>query len=372
MVPRRLLLLHSFYNPKTPSGENDFVKDQVTLLSESGYIVDSNFENTEIVNSNWFAFLFKSIRVRFALRKIVFRNYDYIIVHNIFPKIGIRKLLRTRVPTLRFIHNFKSICISGNLFRDGNHCQECISKGKYSGVRNRCYKKSFLLSLLITFFRTQENKLLAKANVTTIFLSDPSMRKITENVNVANPTVLSNFSKTFNSRLGVSKSDNGKCVYIGRLSHEKGILDLVRNWPSSLDLDIYGSGPLEDEIRKIKTNSNVEIKGRLPREELASVLKSYRVGIFPSLWGEISSIALRDYVGAGLPIIMLKNPLREGVFVETNAVVAIPTLSGSEILKGYEQIMENYALHQRAAIDLSRNALSQENWLKSFRNIIEK
>jgi hypothetical protein len=69
---------------------------------------------------------------------------------------------------------------------------------------------------------------------------------------------------------------------------------------------------------------------------------------------------------------MLQNPLRERVFVESNAVVAIPTLSESQILKGYEQLMENYALHQQAAFDLSRNVLSQENWLKSFRNIIEK
>ncbi len=298
LVPRRLLVLHSFYNPKTPSGENDFVRDQVSLLSISGFQVESNSENLKTEKTDSAKLLFSLIKIRANNRKIPIRIYDLIILHNIFPKIGIRKYLRTEIPIIRFVHNFRSICISGNLFRDGIYCDKCVSKGNYSGVINRCYKKSYSLSLFMTIYRSYENKLLAKLNVKTVFLSEPSMKKITATIKVSNPNVISNFANSDTLNLNYFEKTNNKYVYIGRLSHEKGILELVKNWPPSLKLDIYGSGPLENEIRKIISSSNIQIKGLVPHEELASILKEYRAGIFPSLWGEVSSIALRDFVSA--------------------------------------------------------------------------
>lgn len=68
-----------------------------------------------------------------------------------------------------------------------------------------------------------------------------------------------------------------KIVFIGRLSSEKNILNLIKAVSKTdLQLDIYGSGYLENELKEyvLKNSLRVDFKGNIPNSELPQVLNS--------------------------------------------------------------------------------------------------
>ncbi len=68
-----------------------------------------------------------------------------------------------------------------------------------------------------------------------------------------------------------------KVVFIGRLSAEKNILNLIKAVnKTDLELDIYGSGYLENELREyvLKNSLRVNFKGNMANSQLPSILNS--------------------------------------------------------------------------------------------------
>lgn len=63
-------------------------------------------------------------------------------------------------------------------------------------------------------------------------------------------------------------------VFVGRLSDEKNISNLIKSAHiSNISLDIYGSGPLKEELEKEirKNNYNVRLKGNVANSELPKI-----------------------------------------------------------------------------------------------------
>ena len=85
-------------------------------------------------------------------------------------------------------------------------------------------------------------------------------------------------------------------IYAGRLSKEKGILELLqvsKNLPSDINLVILGSGPNEDEVKLAsKQQENLHYLGYLPPAKTIPLLRGSDVLIQPSLIEGISSTIL--------------------------------------------------------------------------------
>ncbi len=85
-------------------------------------------------------------------------------------------------------------------------------------------------------------------------------------------------------------------IYAGRLSKEKGILELLqvsKNLPSDINLIIIGSGPNEDKVKLAsKKQENLHYLGYLPPEKTISLLRGSDMLIQPSLIEGISSTIL--------------------------------------------------------------------------------
>jgi glycosyltransferase involved in cell wall biosynthesis len=94
-------------------------------------------------------------------------------------------------------------------------------------------------------------------------------------------------------------------VFVGRLSEEKGILPLLRDWPENEPLDVIGSGPLEAACRAAAPTS-VQFFGRLSRAEIATRLPYYIGLIYPSVCPEsAASLVYQEALAAGLPVLAL-------------------------------------------------------------------
>jgi glycosyltransferase involved in cell wall biosynthesis len=93
-------------------------------------------------------------------------------------------------------------------------------------------------------------------------------------------------------------------IYVGRLSPEKGILELVKNWPDSEKLCIYGSGILQRQIEElIREKPNIHFMGQISREDLGKILSRAKGLIFPSTCRENSPMIYVEALSLGLPVL---------------------------------------------------------------------
>lgn len=122
-------------------------------------------------------------------------------------------------------------------------------------------------------------------------------------------------------------------VFVGRLSKEKGIFDLLRVWRNIVKarknarLLIIGSGLEFNSVRERIALHGLENKVLLRKwcsdKELYGLLKSSKVFIFPSLfegWG----IAVAEALACGLPVVAYDIPALREVFGKCKSVFLVP------------------------------------------------
>jgi glycosyltransferase involved in cell wall biosynthesis len=121
---------------------------------------------------------------------------------------------------------------------------------------------------------------------------------------------------------GDRKHAGNFALYVGRLSPEKGVRTLVRAWReigTNVPLQLVGSGPLDAELRRLASDlPHVELRGQLPRDEVARLIGSAALLVFPSEWYEGLSLVLLEALAAATPIVAshlssLDDVVEEGV-----------------------------------------------------------
>jgi len=99
---------------------------------------------------------------------------------------------------------------------------------------------------------------------------------------------------------------NGRWIAVGRLVEEKGFAELLEVWPSGIELDIFGDGPLFKKLTdQSRDNPNIHVKGAIKREELVKLLPVYTGAVLPSRWFEPGALVILEFLSAGLPIVSL-------------------------------------------------------------------
>lgn len=347
------------------------MKEQVQFLQTVGFKVTYLFQDFP-KKENSFSILKYLWNANTKLKIGIKQESDAIILHNTLPIIGIYRRIKRQKNVLFFVHNYRSICISGNLFRDGRDCHLCL-QNRLNSIRYRCYKESLFWSILMQMRQTQERKLLNLPNVTTIFLSKESQDFVGKVVRIRRGVTLPNFSKSIEGDILEAKpllKRNGRWIFAGRLSSDKGIEELLNNWPDREEIDIFGNGPLLEKLRKRHEKKNIRFLGVVDRDILLREMPNYVGGVFPSAWSEISSITLRDFVASGLPIIMRKHSLRESFWIEYNAACVINEISSEQILLGMDSIKSNYDQYLRNLNNLNEKLFDKRVWLTQFAKIL--
>ena len=103
------------------------------------------------------------------------------------------------------------------------------------------------------------------------------------------------------------KDSKIKFLYLGRLSPEKGVHELVYQWITQeipYQLDIVGSGVLKSPIaRSIRNNSLVRLLGDMPWEDGVGYLSSSTALVVPSICYESFGLNILEAFVLGKPVI---------------------------------------------------------------------
>lgn len=158
MKKYRILSVHNYY--QISGGEDTVVANEKKMMESCGHTVISYVRRNEEIRSSgilrrvWLGMnSFFSLKTYREVKDIIKKEeIDIVHVHNTVPLISpsvFYAALRSHVPVVQTIHNFRPLCPNGILYRDGAVCEECLDKGLLCAVRHRCYRGSVLQTALL-------------------------------------------------------------------------------------------------------------------------------------------------------------------------------------------------------------------------------
>lgn len=381
----RIAVVHSFYSEAAPSGENIAVRLQAESLARAGHEVD-----LVGVSSDELAAAIRGYQVRSALNVALgcglrdplerLRRFrpDVVHTHNLFPNFGDRWVARWPGPLVATLHNFRRVCASGLLARDGRDCFECPEAGNpLPGLRHACYRQSRAATLPLSVSMVggiERDRLLRRAD-RWCFLSERSLAGfqragLRESEKV---TILPNFVE---ETVGGGTAARGKrgapeasWAFVGRLSDQKGILPLLRDWPTDRALTVYGDGPLRSQVEALGSD-RVLYRGSVAREEILRALPDHAGLVFPSMSSEGLPTVYLEALAAGLPVVA-----RAG----NSAADDVAAFGTGVVFEDFRQVPAAVASASVRWQELSTNArrrfesgYSESAWLRGVEAVYER
>ena len=310
----RILSVHNRYQIR--GGEDESREAEERLLREKGHQVDVYEQNNEKIaelskvqvaaRTIWSQDTYRSVR------EILQRDrYDLIHVQNFFPLISPSVYYAASsvgVPVVQTLRNYRLLCPNAQFFRDGKVCEDCMGKGiPWPGVVRGCYRGNRAGSAAVAAMIVTHRGLgtwtkmvdcyiaisqFAKAKLLEGGLPEPKM--------VVKPNFVS-------PDPGVGTGSGGYALFVGRLSHEKGLGTLLDAWKRlkvSVPLKIVGEGPLADEVRQLSRDlPQVEWLGRQPLPQVYRLMGEAMFLVFPSEWYETFGRVAVEAFAKGTPVI---------------------------------------------------------------------
>jgi glycosyltransferase involved in cell wall biosynthesis len=314
----KVFLVHNYY--QLPGGEDRVFAQERELLQSHGHeVVTYERSNNEMLGSS------RLERLRLP-KKTVWAKDSYhevltllrkerpqvVHVHNTFVQVSPSIFAACRevgVPVVQSLHNFRLLCPSATFFRDGRICEDCRVSGLWQSVRHGCYRQSrcatATIAIMLTVHRMARTWL--DAVTTFIALSEFSRRKFIEG---GFPDAKVRVKPNFVSPDPGERNEAGDdAVFVGRLSPEKGLKNLLRAWGQlrlPVNLRIYGDGPLRGELEQMAYDlklSRVTFLGHVGHTDTQAAIKNARFLILPSECYENFPLTIIEALSCGTPVI---------------------------------------------------------------------
>jgi len=200
---------------------------------------------------------------------------------------------------------------------------------------------------------------------------------------------LDEFSNTNNKWLRqnfpIMENDN-ILLFVGRLGKEKNLIFLLKSFEKVLEkhcnvkLVLIGSGPLENHLRNLCRNMNIEDKviftGLLPREKIVHAYASADIFTFPSIT-ETQGLVIGEAKASGLPVIAI-NAFGTSDMVIHGEDGFLCKPSQEEFSSYIINLLDNHELYQnmqQRALENSTYLSSSycaENMLNEYKHLLKK
>lgn len=315
----RIAIVHNFYSKNSPSGEDLVVLNELSLLQKYGHevkLIAVYNDNLKRKASKLMTALnltgFSDRRIRKLENEIKLFNPDIIHIHNLLPGIGFNFLpYLNNYPVVQTLHNYKMYCTNGMLFRNGKICTLCTQRDVQAKNHfNNCYhnkiinypvSKNIELNLKFGYAEQHIDKYIALTQWQRNFY-------INQGIAAEKIVIKENFYPYKFSESDRKYGSASKFLFVGRLSEEKGIIELVRNFCSNISSDsgitltVVGGGPLHAELNKLSLKyPNFIFKGRLSRENVVHLIKSHDCLMVPSQWYEGFPLVITEAIANKIP-----------------------------------------------------------------------
>jgi glycosyltransferase involved in cell wall biosynthesis len=309
-----ILAVHNSY--QQPGGEDEVFRQETRLLEQYGHcVIRCQAHNHDVNGKGRIELLAKTVFNSEAyrqLRSLIERTRpDVMHVHNTFPLLSPAVYYAARdkaVPVVQTLHNYRLLCPTGLLFREGHVCESCLGKLSLApAIARGCYRDSRPATAVASAMLLLHRGLNTYKDLVAgyIALSEFGRSKY---VAAGLPSHKVFLKPNFvDPDPGVGEGDGDFCLFIGRLSHEKGISTLLDAWTRfrpPLDLEIIGDGELAQNVADaVNRCPRIRWHGRLQKPQVYERLRRAAAVIVPSIWFEPFGMVVIEAFAAGVPVI---------------------------------------------------------------------
>jgi glycosyltransferase involved in cell wall biosynthesis len=331
----RVVVAHSRYRSAS-SGENQVVADETRLLEDAGHEVvrwepsPEHEHGISLVNTGTQA-IWSIPAVRHLRSLLRDTGADVLHVHNLFPKLSpaaLRVARQERVAAVMTLHNYRMLCLPATLLRDGRTCEECVGHLPWRGVQHGCYRGSRLGSAALAVSLSLHRALRSFERPQLLLAVSEFVRRkhIDAGWRADTIRVKSNFAWPCTKRYGPGEL----FLYVGRLSPEKGVDDLLRAWKGiDASLVVVGDGPDDERLRTLAP-PNVQFTGALARAAVDELLTRARALLVPSIGYEGQPRTILEAFAAGVPVVANRvGALPEVIDDGVSGLLVEPSAEGS-------------------------------------------
>ena len=308
----RIVQVHNAY--QVVGGEDKVVElERAMLVGRHHHITPYQVSNDDIVGVRRKVATFLMTPYNPDARA-TFRNWlgqerpDVVHVHNFFPKLSpsiYDACADEGVALVQTMHNFRTLCAGGLMLRDGQFCDDCVGRLPYPAVVHRCYRNSMAGSLavagMVTAYRRQRRR------VHRFIALNGFARRMFMRAGMAAERVA--VKPNFAVDPGVPPIDlvpDGRRtggLFVGRLSAEKGVVQLVQAWSGiQQTLGVVGTGPLLQQLER-HASDRIVLHGFLDSQAVRLKMWLNAFLIAPSLAVEQFPMVLVEAFACGLPVI---------------------------------------------------------------------
>jgi glycosyltransferase involved in cell wall biosynthesis len=207
------------------------------------------------------------------------------IYHHLSPSI-LWELKAQRIPVLYHLNDFKMLCPSYNLVSHGAACEACKGGAFWHELTQRCYPGVGARMMLMT--EAYVHRCLGTYRKCIDLFLAPSQfvrdKFVEHGWDGEKFEVLQHFQEIH--PVTTARSD-GPVLYVGRLSEEKGVDDLVRSMQRvpQMRLIVAGEGPQRRELQELSVSlrlANVEFVGQVGKAQRDSLIAQSQFTVLPS------------------------------------------------------------------------------------------
>lgn len=322
----RILIVHNKY--QVTGGEDTVVENEKRLLEQNGHDVFSyTRDNSELKTMGLFQKIclpfgsIFSLKTYHEIKQIIKKKQiDIVHVHNTLALISpsvYYAAFSCKIPVVQTIHNFRLLCPAATFYRNGQICEECLSKGLKAALIHNCYRNSKLQTFFCVLNLKIHRLLGTYKKLSYICLTEFSKDKLLS-LNYTQRRLLINPNHVFikpNFTFGYKKieetikaTDRDFYLYIGRIENLKGIPLLVNAFQEmdGKSLVLVGSGELYSQYLADKTNfekQDIFFLGEQNHEKVGELLAKAKALIFPTQCYENLPMVIIESFSQGTPVI---------------------------------------------------------------------
>ncbi len=287
------------------------------------------------------------------------------------------------IPIIFTAHDVQAICPAITMLDSNKEVCELCKNGKYFNcIKKKCIKNSSLKSVLGAmegkYYRLK--KVYNKKISCIITPSNFYKQKLVEDgIDKERIQTIYNFINL--SEYDLENKDEAYGLYFGRLSKEKGILNLIEAFSriQGKKLYIVGDGPEKKRIEKIiserKLKENITVLGYLSQDEVKKYIKNARFIVVPSIWYENCPYSVLETQAIGKPVIgadiggipELVKDKENGLIYNYNSINELE--SKMKLLFENKELAEQYG---KNAKEYAQKMYNKENYYNKIIEIYEE
>lgn len=223
----------------------------------------------------------------------------------------INPIKKRNIPIVFTAHDVQAICPAITMLDGQGHvCSKCMG-GKYLNCfKKKCNKNSTMKSLLGTIegYYYRLKKIYSK-KIDYIITPSEFYKEKFVNDGISSKKIEAIHNSIDVNLYNIETNDEGYALYFGRLSKEKGILNLIESF-SKLEtgkLYIAGEGPEKENITKFiqnnKLQDRIKLLGFLNSEQMKEKISKCKFVVVPSIWYENCPYSVLETLAIGKPVI---------------------------------------------------------------------